>query len=138
MQSMYRGKKKFDREQLVFMVEVIMASTFDNSENILPPNVTPKEYEKNIIAFRGWINSSIETAGWNLSILYAQLTGDGMGTCDAIDTPIVGEKGFRDLVWAFEKSRKNRCRYKKGERITPDCRKWAEKWVDEVFKEYLS
>lgn len=136
--SMYRGEKMFDREQLVFMVEVIMASAFDNVESVLPPNVTPEEYLQKEGSISTWINSAVESAGWNLSILYAQLTGDGMGVGDAVDASVDSDIGLRGYIWQFVVSRQNRRRYKKGEKITPDCREWAEKWVDEVFKEYLS
>lgn len=137
MDSMYKGSRKFSREQLVFMVEVIMASAFDNVESVLPPNVTPEEYERNEGNISTWVNSAVDSAGWNLSILYAQLTGDGMGVGDSVDTPTEGEDGLRHFIHKFVASRKNRRRWGKGERVTPDCRKWAEKWVDEVFIDYL-
>jgi hypothetical protein len=104
----------------------------DCIESVLPPNMPPERYMQNKEKIDSWVNSAIETAGWNLSILFAQLTGDGMGVGDALNTLVEYRKGFNDVVEKFVGSRVKRRKYRKGERITPDCSKWAEAWVTEV------
>lgn len=132
--SMYKGTRSFDREQLVFMVDVILTAAVDRAESCLPPCVPIDDYYDYGEEMESWIIAGVETAGMSLAILYAQLTDDGMGAGDALD--IIH---FREAVNALIDERVN-----DGPQVTPDgkcippCRETAEKFVDEVFSEYLS
>ena len=131
---MYKGTRKFDREQLVFMVDVILCSAMDRIGSSLPDEVPLDEYYEHEKEIEAWINSAIETAGMGMAVLCAQLTGEGLGIGDALD--IIGFDMFvRDFK--IERLNPNWEGLKAGELHTPDCRSLAEKFVNEVFKEYL-
>ena len=79
----YKGKK-FTKSQLVFIVEAILCSAFDSVDGQLPPCVSKEEYEKNKDGIGSYFDGIREQVGMSLSVLYAQLTGDGMASCDAL------------------------------------------------------
>lgn len=131
--SMYRGTRSFDREQLVFVVDTILTAAVDRIEACLPPTVPKDDYEKHKEDIHHWKNSAEEVAGMGLAILYAQLTDDGIGAGDVLD--ILSFREFiDDLVLE---------RTANGAQVTPDgfcmpdCRQMAERFVDDLFQEYL-
>lgn len=128
--SSYRGTKKFDREQLVFIVETAMYAAFDHIASSLP-TVVPLEYCPE--AVHEVIHGCKATIGHFVPILYAQLTNDGMGIGD-FDGWAEFEKLVDDLT-----HRRTRPGYKEepGELYYPDCRELAEKIVDKAFDVYL-
>jgi hypothetical protein len=130
--SMYKGTKRFDKAQLEFIVEVMITSCIDTIEAYLPQ--TPSEAKTWPCA--GWFpymyQGCLESLGWNLSILYAQVSGDGMGTQDAL--AVVGLENHLDK---FIKTRtsKNWKGFKVGEKICPiDTAKLAREFVKECFE----
>lgn len=135
MSSMYRGKRKFSQEQLIFFAEALFASAFDRIASQLPDCVSLDEYkkhEKNIDTFFDGINNML---GMSLAVLIAQVTGEGCGTCDwgqctqwhkMVDDFI---KERTDPVWPG---------LKPGDLCHPDCRKIAERFVAQNFQEYFT
>lgn len=132
--SMYKGTKKFDREQLIFMADVILSSSIDRIESCLPDCIPLKVYEENREGIDKWITACIETAGMSLAILYAQLTDDGLGAGDAID--IIGFSEFVDKFVA-ERTDPNWDGLTPGGFASPDCRSLAKRFIDEVFTNYF-
>jgi len=131
---MYCGTRTFDREQLVFIAEVILCSAMDRIASVLPDEILLEEYQENENQIELWINSALETAGMGLAVLYAQLNDDGLGIGDALDLI-----DFRTFVHDFkvERSDPDWSGLKPGDRCTPETRGLAEKFVDEMFNEYL-
>jgi hypothetical protein len=82
--SLYRGDRIFDREQLVFFAETILLSALDLLESGLPTSISWEEREERADTGRSYELGIIEQAGMSLSVLYAQLTGDGIGVYDAL------------------------------------------------------
>ena len=134
MDSMYKGMTKFSQHQLRFMAEVILCAALDRIESQLPS--TPSDlphYEE----FRAsgkmevWIQSSLECAGHGLAVLCAQLTDDGMGTCDALEAcklePLVRKLVRKRMSKKWEG-------FKEGEKTIPDVSHLAKAFV----KKYLS
>jgi hypothetical protein len=146
---MYNGRH-FNREQLVYVVGVVLGSGFNFVESSLPPDGFDEEQWKKMNSviseatqyteWEGHIQTICGVVGWNLSVLYAQLTDDGMGTGDAIDA-INYDDFLRDFSksvakWKIKQSklpedeRSNRCYPviwdKRLEQL-------AEKFVDECF-----
>ena len=116
----YKGKK-FTREQLEFIVEVMLTSAVDQVSCVADPcSKCPNDYIETCIAVVS------EKVGWDLSILYAQLTDDGMGTGDAMDTC-----GITEFLENFVRELKDN----PSMRI-PSCRKMAKKFVKDVFADY--
>lgn len=131
---MYQGNKKFDREQLVFMAEVILGSALDRIESVMPDNITFKEYELHEDEINTAIDLVTATAGMGLAVLFAQLNDEGLGVADALSVI-----NFHKIVADFVEERidPNWPGLKPGDRYLPDCRPYAEKFVDKMFKEYL-
>lgn len=74
MSSMYKGTKKFDREQLIFVTNVILSSALDRIESLFPPATIPDEYENLGDCVTAWTDATIQVAGQGLAVFYAQLT----------------------------------------------------------------
>ena len=132
--SMYNGKKKFDRKQLVFIVDVILSAAVDRIDSVLPDSISHEEYKENEREIESWINSAIEIAGMGMAILYAQLTGDGLGIGDALD--IIQ---FDIVIRDFKAHRTNSEYSKDGPNYyyPRNITTLAETFVDCVFKSYL-
>lgn len=157
MKDSYQGKR-FDREQLVFIVEVALVSALDRIESGMPTSgIDWKErlhyangIDKDAKSLTSWDRSAMETAGMALGVLYAQLTDDGLGIGDALACAGRFDKAVEEwveLTWADEgKAVYTRLQsfgrdgYQIKDAYTnyPDCNKHAEAFVDEVFKEYLA
>lgn len=56
------------------------------------------DYFKNRNAISDQINGAVEQVGWSLSILYAQLTHDGMGVTEATDYLKINAKDLMELI----------------------------------------
>ena len=135
MSSMYKGKKRFDREQLVFIADVMITSFVDTVESRLPQ--APGDLQVFLTrkdAFNTFHDGALESLGWNLSILFAQVTesagiGDGMGVSDALHY-------LGDFIAPLIKQRTSgRWKgFKEGGKIhTINTRKLAVLFVDAVF-----
>ena len=142
-ESMYKGKVKFTRDQLVFMVEASITAAFDRIEAGLPTSgISPKERQelmhlKKPTDFGAWDNAALETCGMTLGILYAQLTGDGLGIGDTIDFAPKRFKSIRQRAEDFiHKSIKNNG--KEDDDIIPDVHWLSKAWTNEIFKDYLN
>lgn len=144
---MYKGKEKFTKDQLVFIVEAAIVAALDRIESALPSaGLKPKERKEmmNLIKpteLGAWDRAALETCGMNLGVLYAQLTDDGLGVGDAIDfIPNGCKHSIRSLAESFVK--KSIKRYPKipkvGERITPNVHPLAKDWVKDMFEDYLA
>jgi len=144
--SMYRGKRRFSREQLIFVVQVILCSATDRVDACLPTSSGLK-----MTADLTFIAGATEAAGMGLAVLYAQLTGDGLGIGDAL---AIAENFDEKLHHLYEEAWKRPEYYNKRaevpadstgitfaeiyEGLWPDERKIAETFVSEVFSEYIA
>lgn len=89
--SLFRGNRKFDREQLIFVCEAIMAGVMDQIDGGLPPCIkwqdrisfaTSESREAtDLLAYEAGV---LEGAGMSLSIIYTQLTNEGLAAQDAL------------------------------------------------------
>lgn len=132
---MYRGTRKFDREQLIFVIEAALCGAFDRIESCLPDTITLAEFNKHKDGINSWVMAAKETAGMTIAVLWAQLNDDGLGIGDAL-----GVMGFEKEVDDFiaERTDPKWAGLKKDDKSHPDCRLFAEKFVDEMFDGYLS
>ena len=154
--NMYRGTVKFTREQLVFMAECVLVGALDMIESCLPTSINWNDRKEllNLInkepfALGPYERGALETAGEALSILYAQLTDDGMGCYDALVVAGNFDQQVEAMVrnaWANEGNDvKAAIRLKQGSHRLedvipnyPDCRKHAEAFVAGAFEEYIA
>jgi hypothetical protein len=69
----------FTKAQLIFVVEVMIASAMDawEASRSFDNCPTKKQYKSIVCGIK-------EKLGFDLSILYAQLTGKGIGCCDVM------------------------------------------------------
>ncbi len=91
LDSMYRGKEPFTREQIAFAAECILVGALDMIESGLPDSIEWTERkgpmakaDTDPTTLATYERGALEAAGEAFSILYAQLTGDGMGCYDAL------------------------------------------------------
>ena len=118
MKAYSKKEPKFTKAQLIFVVDVMITSAIDAVDASFPCNKSSHDIPK--IIFDGIVNGVIEKLGFDLSIFYAQITGDGIGCCDVM------EMTKMDCYLDVEKKKK----------VNTD--KIATKFVDELFKDYLS
>lgn len=130
--SMYKGKSKFDYEQLVFMIEAAMCAAFDKIDGALPPTTGMNDFLKDKQNRLDYISTCVSVVGIFVPIIYAQITGHGMGGED-----FEGWAEFKEMVEKHIKKSTNPKTFKK---VTshPDCRKVAETIVRGNFHEYLN
>jgi hypothetical protein len=154
--SRYRGTKRFDGEQLVFMVETVLIGALDRIQAGLPDSTNWKDRTANnqtAQAVSWYEHGALEAAGMTLAVLYAQLTDDGLAIGDALTCADNFLEACENLV--------QKSWYDEGEAVQtavkamtpgmsypemynrvypgiwPDTRKHAEAFVDRVFKDYL-
>lgn len=132
--GMYRGKLMFDREQLIFMVELSLVAAFDRIESILPPVNSVEDYKVNKPLIDYCINGASHTVAVFVSVLWAQTEGqrvyDGMGTTDW-----AGYDQWEAMVEKYvKKATGKKC---PKDLVKPNCRKFAKQIVDENWKNYL-
>lgn len=158
MDSMYRGSRRFDREQLIFITEAILCGAMNAVDDGLPDSLSWGQrlvITNNHPGLSGIEIGSLQSAGMSLGVLYAQLTGDGLGIHDALQC--AGDffhvcENLMDKAWAGEGEpiRKRFAKLKKGgESVSeiynevlgkdtyPDTRKHAETFVATCFGDYL-
>jgi hypothetical protein len=154
----YKGSK-FTQQQLVFIVEAALVSCVDGIESGMPTSIGSVEERKNLDPHRKgesihMLNmyelGTLETTGMFLSVLYAQLTDDGMGSYDALvcaDDFHLAAEAWVNKAWKDEGKRvfkKLKSLGTSGFQIKdaytnyPNCRKHAEAFVDRAFSDYLS
>ena len=140
--------REFDRDQLQFVTECVLAGALDMVVEGLPPGMS---WEQRVLVVAqphrlSWYESGcLDTAGMALSILFAQLCDDGMGAGDALllagDFRGAVEDLFRG-AWVDEgEAVLARIRERAGEVYLfkdlfenyPDVRVHAEKFVDFVM-----
>ncbi len=125
---------RFDREQLVLVTEVMLTSALEVISSRLPHNTDKPESS-------GFVDQACWQAGWNLSILYAQVTGDGMGEADALFCAGQFQEACKRLVdWAWRNKEKLDVSRPLNEVYGVywvDCHRHAEHFVNEAFDEYL-
>jgi hypothetical protein len=85
--------KKFTRKQIELVAESILNATMDRIDNVLPPEITIPEYNKNKKHIDILIHHTMDTAAMSLSILFYNITGTGIGAYDWN-----GSQEFRDYV----------------------------------------
>ena len=149
---MYRGKTKFDREQLIFVVESILTGAVDMVEGMLPTSISWEELQlvehEETADLSEYQRGAIASAGMSLSIFAAQLLNDGIGSSDALVA--AGDFGTRmeNFVRAswqdegqpvFDKINKSNGNYNVKDVLPgyPDCRVLAEEFVGKIFSDYL-
>lgn len=135
---MYKGIKKFDYDQVMFVVNVMMTAAVDQVESNLPTSETDcftmfgtlSKAKKEI---HNLISCTMGDLGWNLSIFYAQLTNDGMGTGDA-----AGASGLLPhLHCLLEERIKNNWKHKGKKFHNIPIESLVEKFIEDYFGEYL-
>jgi len=131
---MYRGGKRFDREQLIFVVEAMLCGALDRIESAIPDTISLDEYNQHEDSIKSWVMAAKETAGMSLAVLWAQLNDDGVGIGDALHV-LDFDKVVADFV--AERTDPKWAGLKKGDKVHPDCRPLAEKFVNVMFEEYL-
>lgn len=133
--SMYKGTAEFTTDQKIFVVEAIMNACLDRIEATMPSSgITRAERAENIDATHAWENSALETAGVGIAIFYAQLTGDGLGITDMLDTPLVDGKSFRNFIEDYIKEAiRGKWEPKAGKPIHPDPHDYAVAFVEIIF-----
>ena len=132
--SMYKGKNRFDRDQLVFVVNVILCGALDRIECCLPPTIPVEEFRENEDDIETWCKSAMETAGMTLAVLWAQLELDGVSAGDALE-----ESGLIKLVKELvcQRTSSDFKGFKLGIPCFPDTKPLAESFVDKMFYDYL-
>ncbi len=142
--SFYKGKKKFDREQLVFMVEAILIGALDRLG--LPDDGIELEDRGGSSDFTEYEVGGFACAGMALGVLCHQLTDDGLGIDDALACAGDFWNKCENLVqytWGdgLDSIREKAKELGNPESLYgnwyPDTRWHAEKFVDSVFKKYL-
>lgn len=140
--------KKFSREQLVFIVATMLGSIPNMALDIFPSKLkngkrdrTWEEQRKEVTVDPvEFVKTHLSHLGWNLSVLYAQITNDGMGVCDAIAIVNVGE----EITKYVQKFADGTIGTIPGENNLGTIQGFdpndqlATQWVDEVFEDYLN
>jgi hypothetical protein len=109
-----------DRNQLEFVVEIILSAAF----NTVDANLEDMEgKDENDIA-----QHAITQAGWALSTLYYQITQDGMGVADAVGMEFLKGKDLDSILQTFasKKARDN-------DHKRPDTAFLAHHWTNRAF-----
>jgi hypothetical protein len=141
MSSMYQGREKFTREQLVFVVEAALAGAFDKVDGALPQSEDDKPHFRTIDEeTKNFAAGAVAQIGIFVPILYYSLgrnqenvgatqlnQPDGMGTCE-----FHGWSDFEAMVKKFQADK-----WADPGIFHPNCRALAEKIIDENFVEYL-
>lgn len=100
---MYKSTRKFSKDQLIFVVQVMLEAALDRIQNGLPDSISWKERMELVeggdpMSLCGWERGALETGGMGLAVLYAQLTNDGLGIGDALSSAGDFEGACQKLV----------------------------------------
>jgi len=150
--SKYQGRTRFDREQLVFIVETILAVALDRVECDLPSEMALVE-RKDGSTLSDYERGGVDAAVSSLGLLYTRITGDHPGVVDALRLAGRFDKACERLVEAARgdgaarsKEYEERLRAASGGPLQladvygtlwPDTHKHAERFVDGCFQDYL-
>lgn len=158
--SIYKSKDKFNFEQLIFFVECSLISVIDRIDINLPHSISWKERvsfsePSDPCSLNSYEHAALETAGMTLAVFCSNLTDDGLGIYDALEcTRIDNGQNFIEACerlihgsWKDEGQEvKNRQDHLRNDTyptkdlygdLWPDTRKYAEAFVQKVFKDYL-
>lgn len=145
MDGMYRGTRKFDRNQLVFVAETILCSALESLWGLLPHELAYLNLPRKMRKGLGYPQEhALGVCGHALAVFCAQLTGEGLGGGDALT--LAGkfdeelEKFFVE-IWKDKGKKYKLKRQKLGESFQikelyedwPDTRKHAQIFVNSVF-----
>lgn len=146
----YRGKP-FEKEQIELFSAVCISSFVDHvATNVSGRWIGGNEEE----SFSRWIDDrrsdrkrdyeiptmvhdALEILGWNLSILYAQITNDGTGVADALETADLGETlDTWAMNWCSGKLGivRDSTNPKVGKPAYPNVSELAINWTNEVWR----
>ena len=145
----YHGKR-FNREQIEYVAWCILDGVLNQVELDLPTFIKYEERCRNPLPtdLSALEEGGLEVAGWSLSIFYAQLTGHGLGTNDALEAADNFDEAIRDLVynsWKDEGEGVNKAIAKYEGKVFdigdllpnyPDIDKHARKFADFVMEKY--
>jgi hypothetical protein len=155
-----RQINRFDRDQIIFVAELILVAALDRIESCMPTaGITWEErlkgvngYHSDAAKITAYEAGALETAGMALAVFYAQLTDDGLGIGDALG--VAGNfyeacHNWVETVWENEgKTVHNKIKqlqkdnplsgWNISEAYTnyPDCRKHAETFADFLVENY--
>lgn len=148
MKSIFPYQGKLNRKQIEFFAAVSIASFTDHIQTMIPGRWfgKPEDEEEWQKAQRDgmrpvenvpqMIDDAIDVLSWNLSILYAQATRDGMGCGDALEITDLGDK-LRTWATEWFEGKIGITRYKTnpstGQSNHPDVDVLARAWVKEAW-----
>lgn len=123
----------FDREQVVYIVNLALGSALDRVESCVPPCVSVEEAQAtmNDGHLAGFAHGAAATAGMMLASFYARMTGNGMSISDAL-----GLIDFEDFLFKFVERRIAEARQTPPlfqDYYPPSTKSFAEKFVTEVM-----
>jgi len=123
MKAYPKTSQKFTREQLIFIADVMIASAIDSVDAC---NMSSDTIE----IFRATIEGVKEKLGFDLSILFAQITGDGIGCCDVMSITNMEEviANYIDHIDHIDHE---------DNPVKVNTTKIATKFVNTLFKDYL-
>jgi hypothetical protein len=135
--SNYKGDKPFDREQLIFVVDAALIGALDRIESALPDVITWEDRNSNDdpLDLTWYECGGLDAAGMTIAVLYAQLTGDGLGIGDALACAGDFQEACRQLVKTAWKDKGKQ--FEKSPKVKIDTRKHAKAFVKRVFSDYL-
>lgn len=115
---------KLNNEQIEFFVNIAIASAIATLDANLEESqdYTQKELDQ-------FIDSAITQVAYNLSILYAQIKGEGMGCSDAVGTEFLKSKDLDEVLRTFANKK---IQDKDAQR--PDDAFLAKHWTNFFFK----
>jgi hypothetical protein len=145
--AMYHSPRKLDFEQLALVAECILLGTLDMIESGLPTSIgwaDRQQWSNRVVEdpleLSPYERGALEAAGEALSILYAQLTGDGICCYEALEHLAGGfdaavERMMREswqdqgraVEQAVDKQRQEEVQVRTADVIPgyPDCRRHA-------------
>jgi hypothetical protein len=117
MKAYPKTSQKFTREQLIFIADVMIASAIDSIDSC---DISSDKRE----IFCAMIEGVKEKLGFDLAILFAQITDDGIGCCDVMSITNV-EKVIANYIDHEDNP------------VEVNTTKIATKFVNTLFKDYL-
>ena len=144
---------KFEREQLIFVVNAILCGAQDRIDSGLPDVISYEERNTTIQKLGSYEKGALESSGMSLATFYFKLTNDGLGIYDALASAgnfhdVVENlmkyawndqgKHIKDRLVKFSESKSLYTMFDVYPGYYPDTRKHAEIFVDNCFKNYLS
>jgi hypothetical protein len=152
---MYRSPRKLDLEQIAFAAECILLGALDMIESGLPTSIDWADRQQwadrmveEPLELSPYERGALEAAGEALSILYAQLTGDGISCYEALEHLADGfdgavERMMRDswqdqgqaIEQAIDRERQEHVQFHSMDVIPgyPDCRRHAMEFARKVI-----